>query len=213
MALVEINNRYSKLAVDDCCLSCGGAIDYSKPQTGEICLDLGSGRGTDVLRMAEQVGENGFAYGLDISDGMLKKAESTARKMGVENVKFLKSELENIPLEDRKVNLVISNCTINHADDKQLVWNEIYRVLVKGGRFVVSDIYSTKPVPEKYKTDPQAISECWGGAVTKELYMNQLEKAGFKNVEILEESKPYPKGEIEVSSFTIQGFKEKGCCN
>jgi arsenite methyltransferase len=213
MALVEINNRYSKLAVDDCCLSCGGAIDYSKPKPGEVCLDLGSGRGTDVLRMAEEVGETGFAYGLDISDGMLKKAENTARKMGVDNIKFMKSELESIPLEDKTVNLIISNCTINHAEDKQLVWNEIYRVLKKGGRFVVSDIYSTKPVPEKYKNDPQAISECWGGSVTKELYMEQLKKAGFNKVDILEESKPYPKGEIEVSSFTLQGFKEKGCCN
>lgn len=213
MALVEINNRYSKLAVDDCCLSCGGAIDYSKPKPGEVCLDLGSGRGTDVLRMAEEVGEDGFAFGLDISDGMLKKAESTAKKMGIGNVKFMKSELENIPLDDNTINLIISNCTINHAEDKQLVWNEIYRVLKKGGRFVVSDIYSTIPVPEKYKNDPQAISECWGGSVTKDLYIEQLKNAGFVNVDILEESKPYPKGEIEVSSFTIQGFKEKGCCN
>ncbi len=213
MALVEINKRYSDLALDDCCLSCGKAIDYSKPQKGEMCLDLGSGRGTDVIRMAEEVGKEGVVYGLDIAEGMLKKAENMAKKLGVENAKFLKSELENIPLEDSSIDLVISNCTINHATDKQLVWNEIYRVLKNDGRFIVSDIYSKQVVPEKYRTDPQAVSECWGGAVTRDEYMLQLEKAGFNKIEIIEESKPYPKGEIEVSSFTIRGFKSKGCCN
>jgi arsenite methyltransferase len=213
MALVEINNRYSILAKDTCCLSCGGAIDYSKPQPGEICLDLGSGRGTDVLRMAEEVGVNGFVYGIDIADGMLKKAEATSKKMGVSNVKFIQSVLEELPLEDSSVDLIISNCTINHAENKQTVWNEIYRILKDNGRFVVSDIYSTKPVPEKYKSDPQAISECWGGSETREMYMRQLEQAGFEKVEILEESKPYEKGEIEVVSFTIKGYKNKKCCS
>jgi ubiquinone/menaquinone biosynthesis C-methylase UbiE len=213
MALVEIINRYSALANEGCCLSCGGAIDYSKPQPGETCLDLGSGRGTDALRMAEEVGKDGFVYGLDISDGMLSKAETTARKMNITNVKFVKSELEKLPIDENSIDLIISNCTINHASDKQLVWNEVYRILKNGGRFVVSDIYSTKTVPEKYKNDPQAVSECWAGSVTREVYMNQLAKAGFNNVEILEESKPYPKGEIEVCSFTIKAFKNKSCCN
>jgi ubiquinone/menaquinone biosynthesis C-methylase UbiE len=163
--------------------------------------------------MAEDVGENGFVYGLDIAEGMLKKAENTARKMGIKNAKFVNSELEHIPLEDHTIDLVISNCTINHAGNKQMVWNEIYRVLKKGGRFVVSDIYSSAPVPEKYKNDPQAIAECWGGSVTRAEYMAQLERAGFNEVEVMEESNPYPKGEIEVSSFTIKAFKEKGCCN
>jgi arsenite methyltransferase len=213
MALVEINKRYSELATENCCLSCGGAIDYSKPQKGEICLDLGSGRGTDVLRMAEDVGKEGFVYGIDISDGMLKTAENTAEKLKVKNVKFLKAELEKLPLEDNSIDLVISNCTINHAHDKQLVWNEIYRILSPSGRFVVSDIFSTLPVPEKYKNDPQAVSECWAGSVTREVYMNQLKNAGFLSVEVLEESKPYSKGEIEVCSFTIKAFKKKSCCN
>jgi arsenite methyltransferase len=213
MALVEINKRYSELAVDTCCLSCGGAIDHSKPQAGEICLDLGSGRGTDVLRMAEEVGAHGFAYGLDISDGMLQKAENTAKKMGVENVKFLKSELEIIPLQENAVDLIISNCTINHANNKQEVWNEIYRVLNNNGRFVVSDIYSTEPVPEKYQNDPEAIAECWAGSVTREEYMSQLANAGFTDIDVLEESTPYEKGEIKVSSITIRGFKKKKCCN
>jgi arsenite methyltransferase len=213
MALAEINERYSVLASESCCLSCGGAIDYSKPKTGEICLDLGSGRGTDVLRMANEVGEKGFVFGLDISEGMLNKAEGTAKKMNVSNVKFIKAELENIPLEDNTIDLVISNCTINHASDKQLVWNEIYRILKKGGRFVISDIYSVQPVPENFKTDSKAISECWGGSVTRTEYMSQLENAGFLSVEVLEESKPYGKGEIEVCSFTLRAYKKKCCGN
>jgi len=209
----KIEVRYSELAVDDsCCLSCGGAINYGKVQTGEVCLDIGSGRGNDVLRLAEEVGETGFAYGLDISDGMLKKAEKNAKKLNVTNVKFLKSSIEVIPLEDDSVDLIISNCTINHADDKNAVWSEIFRVLKKGGRFVVSDIYSLEEVPEKFRTDPEAVAECWAGSVTRAEYMGTLRSAGFDALNILEESKPYPKGAIECCSWTISAKKPGGCC-
>jgi ubiquinone/menaquinone biosynthesis C-methylase UbiE len=172
---------------------------------------LGSGRGTDVLRLADEVGETGFVYGVDVSDGMLKKAEKNAEKLGVTNVKFIKSELEDIKIETGTVNLVISNCTINHASDKLKTWSEIKRILKKGGRFVVSDIYSIGEVPEEYRTDPQAVAECWAGATTKQEYLDTLTKVGFKDIEILEESAPYPKGKIQVASFTIAG-KTK-CCN
>lgn len=208
----QIQVRYSILADDDnCCLSCGGAIDYSKAQTGETCVDLGSGRGTDVLRLAEEVGETGFVYGIDVSEGMLKKAEKNAQKLGINNVQFIKSELEDIKLESNKANLVISNCTINHATDKFKVWSEIERILKNSGRFVVSDIYSIGEVPDEYKNDPQAVAECWAGATTKQEYLDTLAKVGFKNIEIIEESSPYKKGEIEVVSFTITGTKR--CCN
>lgn len=208
----QIQVRYSLLAEDDnCCLSCGGAIDYSKAQPGEIGVDLGSGRGTDVLRLAEEVGESGFVYGIDVSEGMLKKAEKNARKLGVENVQFLKSELEDIKLETNTANLVISNCTINHASDKFKAWSEIERILKNSGRFVVSDIYSIGDVPKEYKNDPQAVAECWAGATTKENYLKTLNLVGFKNIEIIEESSPYKKGKIEVVSFTITG--KKRCCN
>ena len=211
MEIKEINNRYSELAESECCLSCGGAINYAEPQNGEVCVDLGSGRGTDVLRMAESVGETGFVYGIDISDGMLEKARKNAEKFNVRNVRFVKSELEKLELKDNIADLVISNCTLNHAEDKQSVWNEIYRILKKGGRFVISDIYATKPIADEYRTDPVAIAECWAGAVTRDEYMEQLEKAGFASVEIIEESKPYAKGKAEVASFTIAGKKAKGC--
>ena len=212
MSLVEINNRYSTLAESDCCLSCGNAILYAKPVKGEVCVDLGSGRGSDALRMAEEVGKQGFVYGIDISDGMINKAVNQAEKLDIKNVAFKKCELDNLELETETVDLIISNCTINHAPDKLKVWREIYRILKSGGRFVVSDIYSSDIVPDEYKNDPVAISECWGGAITREKYMKTLEMAGFNNINILEESKPYTKGKIEVSSFTIAGIKKEKCC-
>jgi ubiquinone/menaquinone biosynthesis C-methylase UbiE len=205
----SISLRYSQLAKTDCCLSCGGALNYSKVKPGEVCVDLGSGRGTDVLRMAEQAGESGFAYGIDISDGMLATARENASKFGVNNVKFIHSELEKLDLPDQTADLVVSNCTINHAADKEAVWNEIYRILKKGGRFVVSDIYATSPVPEEYRNDPVAVSECWAGSVTRDEYLKTLNEAGFRTITILEESKPYPKGKVEVCSFTIAGEKPK----
>ncbi|OIP05592.1 MAG: hypothetical protein AUJ97_00470 [Bacteroidetes bacterium CG2_30_32_10] len=211
MEIKEINNRYSELAKSECCLSCGGAINYAEPLSGEVCVDLGSGRGTDVLRMAESVGETGYVFGIDISDGMLEKARQNAKKFKVSNVNFVRSELEKIELSDNIADLVISNCTLNHASDKQAVWNEIYRILKKGGRFVISDIYATSTIADEYRNNPMAVAECWAGAVTRSEYMNHLAKAGFTSVEILEESAPYAKGSAEVVSFTIAGKKASGC--
>ena len=208
MALIEIAERYNNLAETACCLSCGGALDYAFPVEGEICLDLGSGRGTDVIKIAETVGDKGFVYGIDISDGMLEKARKNANKFDIRNVDFIKSPLEIIPLPDNHLDLVISNCTINHASDKQAVWNEIFRVLKPNGRFVISDIYSTSTVAEEYKNDPVAVAECWAGAIVKEEYIEILKNAGFRFIKILEESKPYSKGKIDVVSFTIKSTKD-----
>lgn len=208
----EIDKRYTELSESNCCLSCGSAIGYSEPKPGEYCVDLGSGRGTDVLRLAESVGANGFVYGVDMSEGMIAKAISNAEKFNVTNVKFVKAELEDLPINSDKIDLVISNCTINHSSDKQKVWKEIYRILKYDGRFVISDIYSMGPVPEEYRKDPVAIAECWAGSVEKETYITHLLKAGFREFNIIEESKPYKKGQIEVCSFTIAGKKTKSCC-
>jgi ubiquinone/menaquinone biosynthesis C-methylase UbiE len=202
-----INQRYTYLSETTCCLSCGGAINYAKPVAGEICVDLGSGRGNDVIKMAEEVGVEGFVYGIDLSDGMIAKAEANLAKFEVSNARILKAELESLPLENDSVNCIISNCTINHATNKQAVWNEVYRILKPGGRFVVSDIYATSPIPDEYRTDPEAVAECWAGAVTRAEYLTMLEEAGFQKIRIFEESKPYPKGMAEVASFTVSGVK------
>ena len=206
---IAINERYGELAEGSCCLSCGGAINLAEPQPGEVCLDLGSGRGQDVLRLAEAVGSSGFAYGVDLTPAMLDTARRTAAKMGVENVKFLQAELSAIDLPSESLDLIISNCTINHAGDKLAVWQELFRLLKPGGRFVVSDIYSMDEVPEQFRNDPQAVAECWAGAVTRPVYMATLEQAGFPGVQILEESAPYPKGQIQCVSITLKGFKPR----
>ncbi len=207
LALGAINIRYSKLAETSCCLSCGGAINHAGASFREICADLGSGKGIDVIKLAEAVGPEGKVYGVDISDGMIIKARKNALKFDVKNVEFIQSELESLPFKDNELNLIISNCTINHANDKRKVWKEIFRSLKKGGRFIISDIYSLEEVPEEYRNDPEAIAECWAGSVTKEEYLDQLEAAGFKNLDILEESDPYPKSHIQCVSWTIRAFK------
>ncbi len=206
--LNTINERYSGLAESNCCLSCGGAVERAAVKPGEVCVDLGSGRGADVLRMADIVGPDGFVYGIDVSDGMLDKARATAARFAVTNVSFVKSELEAIGLDDGIADVVISNCTINHASEKGLVWKEIHRFMKSGGRFVVSDIYSTKEVPEEFRSDPRAVAECWAGAVTRDEYLTAVSGAGFYDVTIIDESKPYPKGSIEVVSWTISGRKK-----
>jgi len=213
MNTIEIAGRYTALANDTCCLSCGGAVDKSEAKLNEVCIDLGSGRGTDVLRLAEEVGEGGFVYGIDVTEEMIRKATSTATKMGVENVKFIQADLEEIPLPDETANLIISNCTLNHVSNKPKVWKEIYRILKNGGRFVISDIYSSEPVPEEYANDPEAVAECWAGSVTRSEYLNIIKSAGFRYIKVLEESEPYPKGKIQVSSFTITAEKDEfSCC-
>lgn len=209
----EIDKRYTELSEEGCCLSCGSALSFSEPKVGDFCVDLGSGRGTDVIRLAEKVGETGFVYGVDISEGMITKARNNAEKFNVKNVKFVKAELEDLPINSDKIDLVISNCTINHVSEKQKVWKEIYRIMKQGAHFCISDIYSLQPVPAEFRKDPVAVAECWAGAETKDDYITHLLKAGFREFNFIEESKPYQKGKIEVCSFTITGTKTKSCCS
>ncbi len=206
-AVKAINIRYSELADESCCLSCGGAINHAGAAEGEICADLGSGRGLDVIKMAQAVGDEGRAYGIDVSEGMIKKAKKNIDKFDVQNAEIIQSALESLPFKDGELDLIISNCTINHAEDKSAVWTEIARSLKSGGRFVVSDIYSMEEVPEKYRNDPEAVAECWAGSVTKDEYLDQLADAGFGNLDILEESAPYEKAQIQCVSWTIRAYK------
>lgn len=207
-----VTERYGGLAQSDCCLSCGGAVDLAAPQPGEIGLDLGSGRGLDVLRMAEAVGPEGFVYGVDLTQAMIDRAERHAAKLGIANARFMRCDLAAIDLPGDHVDLVVSNCTINHAADKPAVWREIYRVLKPGGRFVISDIYALSPVPEEYRQDPEAVAECWAGSVTRQDYLADVAAAGFVDLGVLEESAPYEKGRIMVASLSLVGIKPSRCC-
>ena len=207
MNYTEINRRYSDLAETTCCLSCGGAVNHSEAKSNEVCVDLGSGRGTDAIRLAEIVGSGGYVYGIDISEGMIKKSVDTSKRLGISNVEFIHSTLEKINLKSNRADLVISNCTINHSSDKQAVWIEIFRILKPGGRFTISDIYSIKQIPDEYKNDPVAIAECWAGSVTRNEYLEHLQNAGFSSINIIEESEPYEKGKVLVASWTLTGTK------
>lgn len=209
----SIETRYAELAESSCCLSCGTAVGLCTPEVGQVCVDLGSGRGTDVLRLAEQVGPTGHAYGIDLTEAMLEKARKTAQKLGVENATFVRSELERLALPDKTADWVISNCVLNHAADKAQVWREIARILKKGGQFVVSDIYAVEPIADEYKNDPEAIAECWAGAITRDEYILNIKRAGLIDVRVLEESAPYQKGKAQVASITITGRKSACCCS
>jgi arsenite methyltransferase len=210
MYTIEIQKRYGELAEQECCLSCGGAINLSGAKEGEVCVDLGCGKGTDVIRLREAVGERGFVYGVDISEAMLAKAKKNVDKFFYTNVKLVRSELELVGIGSGVADLMISNC--NHARDKREAWAEIYRILKKGGRFVVSDIYSTDTVPPEYANDPVAVAECWAGAITRQEYLTILSETGFKDIRIVEESEPYEKGKISVASFTVSASKSSCNC-
>lgn len=203
----SIAQRYDELSKQECCLSCGGAFSMADIKPGHTCVDLGCGKGHDVLRMATLAGNDGYAWGIDISEGMMETARNQAKKLGLAHTGFIKSELEAIDLEKEIADVVTSNCTINHSLHQDKVWKEIARILKKGGQFVVSDIYALKPIPESYRNNPDMVAECWAGAVTRDEYIQNIEQAGLKDIEFLEESKPYEKGEVLVASFTVKGHK------
>ena len=202
-----IDQRYSKLAEQACCLSCGRPLDRVAPLPGQVCVDLGSGRGHALLRLAEAVGPEGRAYGVDLAAGMIEQARRTADKLGIRNATFLRSTFEQIDLPDGVADWVVSNCSLNHAADKQAVWREIHRILKPGGHFVVSDIYAAEEIPERWRTDPAAIAECWAGAVVRDRYLGQVAGAGLTDVEVVAETDPYDKGHARVASFTLTGRK------
>jgi ubiquinone/menaquinone biosynthesis C-methylase UbiE len=163
---------------------CGNPTALAELKPGERVLDLGSGGGIDVLLSARRVGPTGFAYGLDMTDAMLELAERNRIEAGVENVRFLRGVIEDIPLPDNAVDVVISNCVINLSADKGQVLREAYRVLSPGGRFAVSDIVFLGQFPPAIRGDLEAWAGCIAGALEEETYRQLLSEAGFTNIEI-----------------------------
>ncbi|HRI44992.1 MAG TPA: arsenite methyltransferase [Fimbriimonadaceae bacterium] len=177
-------------------LGCGNPTALVSLAEGETVLDLGSGGGIDVLLSAKRVGPTGFAYGLDMTDEMLELAERNRLKAGVSNVRFLKGHIEEIPLPDGSVDVVISNCVINLSSDKGQVLREAYRVLRPGGRFAVSDIAVEGRLPEAIQKDMEAYIGCVAGALDVDEYRRLLESAGFVDISI-EPTKRYRIDEME----------------
>ncbi|SRR5712692_4218176 len=165
-------------------LGCGNPTALAELKPGEKVLDLGSGGGIDVLLSARRVGLTGFAYGLDMTDAMLELAEKNRVEAGVENVRFLRGVIEDIPLPENSVDVVISNCVINLSADKGQVLREAYRVLVPGGRFAVSDIVFQGHFPDAIRGDLEAWAGCIAGALEEEVYRGLLNKAGFTDIEV-----------------------------
>ena len=165
-------------------LGCGNPTALAALKPGEKVLDLGSGGGIDVLLSARRVGPTGFAYGLDMTDAMLELAERNRTEAGVENVRFLKGVIEDIPLPANSVDLVISNCVINLSADKRQVLREAYRVLVPGGRFAVSDIVFQGHFPQAIRADLEAWAGCIAGALEEEVYRQLLAEVGFADIDI-----------------------------
>jgi arsenite methyltransferase len=165
-------------------LGCGNPTALAKLHPGEVVLDLGSGGGIDVLLSARRVGPTGKAYGLDMTDEMLALANENKRKSGLENVEFLKGEIENIPLPDNSVDVVISNCVINLSADKDRVLREAFRVLKPGGRFAVSDVVTHGEVNEEIRKSVLLWVGCVAGALGDDEYRSKLRSAGFGQIEI-----------------------------
>jgi SAM-dependent methyltransferase len=161
-------------------LGCGNPTALAELKPGEIVLDLGSGGGIDVLLSAKRVGPSGKAYGLDMTDEMLALARENQRKAGISNVEFLKGEIEDIPLPDNSVDVIISNCVINLSADKDQVLREAFRVLKPGGRFAVSDIVVRGAVPAEIRRSVELWVGCMAGALGEDEYLAKLAKAGFE---------------------------------
>ena len=212
-------------------LGCGNPTALAQLKPGETVLDLGSGGGIDVVLSARRVGPTGKAYGLDMTDDMLALARQNQRKAGLENVEFLKGEIEHIPLPDNSVDVIISNCVINLSGDKDQVLREAFRVLKPGGRFAVSDVVTRGVIPQEIRENMLLWVGCIAGALGDEEYRGKLAKAGFSAIEIeptrvygVEEARAFLSGrgidvdaiapEVEgkfLSAF-IRATKPPSCC-
>jgi SAM-dependent methyltransferase len=201
-----VSSRYAALSCCSTSLSCGRALDHAEVAVGETVVDLGCGRGQDVIRAAGRVGPSGRAVGVDATEEMLEKARRSAPPF-LANVAFVRSDLAALDLPASFSDVVISNCTINHARDKAAVYGEIHRILRAGGRFVVSDVIAEGELPESVRSDPAAWAACYGGAIPEPEYLAAIRAAGFADVEILERTEPYEKGGVQVRSLTVKGTK------
>lgn len=167
-------------------LGCGNPVAMASLKEGEIVVDLGCGAGFDCFLAANKVGISGRVIGIDITPEMIKKARYNAKKANYSNVEFRLGEIENLPLPDNYVDVIISNCVINLSPDKEKVFKEAYRVLKPNGRFMISDIILLKELPDFIKESTEAYVGCISGAILKDDYLRAIEKAGFTNIVIID---------------------------
>jgi SAM-dependent methyltransferase len=190
-------------------LGCGNPIALANLSEGNVVLDLGSGAGFDCFLAAKKVGKSGKVIGVDMTEQMIEKARENARKYGFANVEFRLGDIENLPVENNSVDVVISNCVINLAPDKARVFREAYRVLKQGGRMLVSDMVLLKELSEWQKSDKELIAGCVGGALLRGEYLKLMREAGFR-VNVLSEDAEISKrqyGGLPVESLKVMAVK------
>jgi arsenite methyltransferase len=195
-------------------VGCGAPVNHAQIREGETVVDLGSGAGIDVFLSANRVKESGKVIGIDMTDEMLEKAKKVAKDNSYSNVEFRKGDIErSIPIDDNNADLVISNCVINLTTDKVNTFKEIYRILKQGqGRMVISDLVTDKEVQSDL-IDSEKWCSCIDGALTKENYLNSIRKAGFTNIEVLDDKRYIEGGDQDnngrkISSLVIKAVKE-----
>ena len=169
-------------------LGCGNPVALASLKEGEVVLDLGSGAGFDCFLASPRVGKRGRVIGVDMTPEMLEKARENAQKGGYQNVEFRLGEIENLPVADGSVDIIISNCVINLSPEKEKVFHEAYRVLKPGGRLMVSDIVLLEALPESVQSSVAAYIGCLAGASLKEIYLAAIARAGFKDVKVIDET-------------------------
>ncbi len=207
----------------DMALGCGTPLAFAALAEGEVVLDLGSGGGIDAFLAAKQVGPTGKVIGVDMTPEMLAKARDNARRVSASNVDFRLGEIESLPVPDRSIDVVVSNCVINLSPDKTAVFREAFRVLRPGGRLAISDIVASAPLPKHIIDDPAALSGCIAGAPVIDELKAGLEAAGFAgvHVEVSEASRSFIKSwspdsgaERFVAAASIRAIRPKGdaCC-
>ncbi len=185
-------------------LGCGNPTALGGLKPGMVVLDLGSGAGFDCFLAARKVGRGGKVIGVDMTRKMISKAKENARKYGYRNVEFRLGDIEDLPVADNSVDIIISNCVINLSPDKKAVFDEAYRVLKKGGKMYVSDIVLLKELPKEHRRDAKLIAGCVAGALLRDEYLKIVRKAGF-NVKILSEDRAISKRQY--SGFPLESLK------
>lgn len=189
-------------------LGCGNPTAFAELKPGNVVLDLGSGGGFDCFLAAQKVGSSGKVIGVDMTPEMVEKAQANARKYGYLNVEFRHGDIEDLPVEDSSVDVIISNCVINLAPDKEKVFREAFRVLKPQGKVFISDMVLLEDLPEELKNDSGLLAGCIAGAVLKEEYLRLLKKAGF-SAEILNEDLDISKrqyGDLPVESLKLKAW-------
>lgn len=191
-------------------LGCGNPVAMGKISQGDVVLDLGSGAGFDCFLASKKVGETGKVIGVDMTQEMIKKAKANAEEYGYKNVEFKLGEIEDLPIEDETIDVAISNCVINLVPDKKRAFEEVYRVLKKGGRIYLSDIVLLGELTEEQKKDETLLAGCVAGALPKEDYLEIIKEAGFE-VKILDEDKDISKRQyqgIPLESLKVEAIKK-----